>query len=105
MSASHAAGSACSGECHKYSVLLQSTAYFTLIQTLDFMEIDIILGGYTSPKASNPSAVLMVAMAPSPFLSPPLSENSNQLSEKLSSSHLTFRQIFWFRSHSIYNNT
>jgi len=33
MSASHAAGSACSGEYHKYSALLQSTAYCTLIQT------------------------------------------------------------------------
>jgi hypothetical protein len=72
MSASHAAGSASGGELHKYSELLQSTAYFTLIQTLDFMEIDIILGGYTSPKASNPSAVLMVAAAltPHPSLTP-----------------------------------
>jgi hypothetical protein len=39
---------------------------------MDFMEIDIILGGYTSPKAANPSALLMVAFAPILLFSHPI---------------------------------
>jgi hypothetical protein len=104
MSASHAAGSARSGECHKYSVLLlRGSACSALIQTLDFMEIDIILGGYTSPEARNPSAALMATFARSHFSLTSFPENSNRLSEKLSTSYLTPLQIFCFRPLSFYN--
>jgi hypothetical protein len=35
------------------------------------MEIDIILGGYTSSKAANPQALLVVAFVPIPLISHP----------------------------------
>jgi hypothetical protein len=52
---------------------------------MDFMEIDIILGGYTSPKAANPSLLFL-------YIHTPPSDNPDCLNEKLSSSNLASLQ-------------
>lgn len=89
MSASHAAGSACSGEYHKYSALLQSIAYCTLIQTRTSWKLTLSWVVTPVRKLQTPKRFWWWPSLPFlPFLTP-FSGNPKGLSEKLSSSNLT----------------